>query len=55
VAGAVAHLWLSGVDIDWTAYHADRRPRKVTAPKYAFQRTSYWIDPPSDAPGGRAI
>ncbi len=55
VAGAVARLWLSGVDVDWAAYHEGRQPRKVTAPKYAFQRTSYWIDPPSDAPGGRAI
>lgn len=54
IAYTLARLWLSGVDIDWAAYHAGRQPRKVSAPRYAFQRTSYWIDPPADAPVGRA-
>jgi acyl transferase domain-containing protein len=54
IADTLARLWLSGVDIDWQAYHAGRRPRKVSAPRYAFQHTSYWIDPPADAPVGRA-
>jgi acyl transferase domain-containing protein len=55
LADALAQLWLSGVDIDWHAYHDGRQPHKTTVPKYSFQRTRYWIDPPSDATGGRAI
>jgi acyl transferase domain-containing protein len=54
-ADVLARLWLSGVDIDWGAYHEGRRPRKVDVPKYGFQRTSHWIDPPTDAAGRRAI
>ena len=55
VADVLARLWLSGVDIDWSAYHEGRRPRKVSAPRYPFQRTRHWIDPPTDAAGRRAI
>jgi acyl transferase domain-containing protein len=55
VADALARLWLSGVDIDWPAYHEGRQARKVSLPRYAFQRTRHWIDPPADAAGGRAI
>jgi acyl transferase domain-containing protein len=54
-ADVLAQLWLSGVDIDWHAYHEGRSPRKVAVPQYGFQRTSYWIDPPTDAAGRRAI
>jgi polyketide synthase PksN len=55
VADVLARLWLSGVDIDWHAYHEGRHPRKVSVPKYTFQRTRYWIDPPVDVAGRRAI
>lgn len=53
-ADVLARLWLSGVDIDWSAYHAGRAPRKVSVPKYSFQRTRYWIEPPAEARGVRA-
>ncbi|MGB3443396.1 MAG: polyketide synthase [Actinophytocola sp.] len=54
-ADALAQLWLAGADIDWHAYHEGRSPRKVSVPKYSFQRARHWIDPPTDAAGGRAI
>ncbi|HYQ65459.1 type I polyketide synthase [Actinophytocola sp.] len=54
-ADVLAELWLSGVDIDWHAHHEGRCPRKVAVPRYGFQRTSYWIDPPTDAAGRRAV
>ncbi|MFE0678797.1 type I polyketide synthase [Streptomyces sp. NPDC058867] len=41
---AVSRLWVSGVDVDWPAYFADRNPRRVDLPTYAFQRDHYWID-----------
>jgi acyl transferase domain-containing protein len=55
VADVLARLWLSGVDIDWHAYHEGRHPRKVSVPKYGFERTRHWIDPPTDVAGRRAI
>lgn len=54
-ADVLARQWLSGVDIDWHAHHEGRSPRKVSVPKYSFQRSRHWIDPPTDAAGGRAI
>jgi acyl transferase domain-containing protein len=54
-ADVLARQWLSGVDIDWRAHHEGRSPRKVSVPKYDFQRSRHWIDPPTDAAGGRAI
>ncbi|MBB4909442.1 beta-ketoacyl synthase N-terminal-like domain-containing protein [Actinophytocola algeriensis] len=55
IADVLARLWLAGARIDWRAYHEGRSPRKVSAPKYSFQRSRHWIDPPTDAAGGRAI
>ncbi len=52
---ALGKLWLSGVDIDWTAYHAGRMPLKTTVPDYPFERQSYWIDPPSSTRARPAV
>ncbi|GIJ48807.1 hypothetical protein Val02_56930 [Virgisporangium aliadipatigenens] len=46
---AIAGLWLAGVDVDWAAYHAPDRPRRVTLPTYPFQGERYWIDAPARA------
>ena len=54
-AEVLARLWLAGADVDWRAYHEGRSPRKVSVPKYSFQRSRHWIDPPTDAAVGRAI
>jgi acyl transferase domain-containing protein len=54
-ATALARQWLSGAAVDWHAHHEGRSPRKVSVPKYSFQRSRHWIDPPTDAAGGRAI
>ncbi|HEU5107866.1 MAG TPA: SDR family NAD(P)-dependent oxidoreductase, partial [Micromonosporaceae bacterium] len=47
LAEALAKLWLSGVHIDWSAYHEDRLPQKVSVPAYPFEHQRYWIDPPA--------
>ncbi|WP_181008754.1 type I polyketide synthase, partial [Streptomyces sp. SM12] len=51
----VSRLWLTGVELDWAAYHgrgaatagAHRgvQPRRVPLPTYPFQRQRYWIEP----------
>jgi acyl transferase domain-containing protein len=44
---SLGQLWLSGVDIDWTSFYADRQCQRVPLPTYPFERQRYWIDPPS--------
>ncbi|RJQ76180.1 type I polyketide synthase [Amycolatopsis panacis] len=51
LAEALGRLWLSGVDIDWRAYHAGRAPRKTSLPGYVFDHESYWIEPSPHAAG----
>ncbi|MFJ1586523.1 beta-ketoacyl synthase N-terminal-like domain-containing protein [Streptomyces sp. NPDC088197] len=51
---ALSRLWLTGVDLDWAAYHgrAERTaelhrgfaPGRVPLPTYPFQRQRYWIE-----------
>ena len=43
---SLGHLWLRGGHVDWKAFHADERRRRVPLPTYAFDRQRYWIDPP---------
>ncbi len=40
----VGKLWLAGVSIDWQAFHAPVRPRRVPLPTYAFERQRHWIE-----------
>ncbi|GAA1173675.1 hypothetical protein GCM10009664_46060 [Kitasatospora gansuensis] len=45
---AVGRLWQqSTVEIDWDAFRATSRPRRVSLPGYPFQRSRYWIGPDS--------
>jgi phthiocerol/phenolphthiocerol synthesis type-I polyketide synthase D len=37
-------LYVQGAPVDWSAYAAPRRARKIALPTYPFQRESYWID-----------
>ncbi|WP_433789722.1 SDR family NAD(P)-dependent oxidoreductase [Actinoplanes sp. CA-252034] len=39
---AVARLFVSGVAVDWTAFHDGVRPAAL--PTYAFQRQRYWLE-----------
>src|SRR5258706_2084498 len=41
--GALGRLWLSGIDVDWTALHAGERRRRVSLPTYPFERQRYSI------------
>jgi acyl transferase domain-containing protein len=58
-AEALAHglgrLWTRGVEIDWEAYHAGERRRRVPLPSYPFQRHRYWIEPGREAPAAAAL
>jgi len=56
VADATGHLWVAGVDVDWSALHRGRR-RRVPLPTYPYERTRYWVDPDEDdvAPSGPVL
>lgn len=41
---AVARLWTTGVDVDWTATREGRTGRTVPLPGYPFQRKRFWVD-----------
>jgi acyl transferase domain-containing protein len=41
---ALGQLWQAGVTIDWAAFHADERVRRVPLPTYPFEKQRYWID-----------
>ncbi|HEY0385267.1 MAG TPA: KR domain-containing protein, partial [Pyrinomonadaceae bacterium] len=43
---ALGRLWLSGVRVDWHAFHAHERRQRQQLPTYPFERQRYWIDPP---------
>ncbi len=46
--GSLARLWLAGVEVDWSGFHAHERRRRVPLPTYPFQRQRYWVEPRQD-------
>jgi phthiocerol/phenolphthiocerol synthesis type-I polyketide synthase E len=50
----IGRLWLSGVEIDWSAFYANERRRRVPLPTYPFERERYWIEPKAQTPGTSA-
>ena len=47
---ALGRLWTAGIAIDWRAFHADARPRRLPLPTYAFERRRCWPDDTITAP-----
>ena len=42
---ALGKLWAAGLEVDWSAFNAGCRRRRISLPTYPFERTRYWIDP----------
>jgi phthiocerol/phenolphthiocerol synthesis type-I polyketide synthase E len=38
-------LWLAGARIDWAAFYAAEKRRRLPLPGYAFERERYWVEP----------
>jgi acyl transferase domain-containing protein len=51
ISTTLARLWLGGLEIDWAAYHAQERRRRLPLPTYPFERKRYWIEASETAPG----
>ena len=47
VLDAAGSLWTAGVAVDWRAFHSGMSRRRVALPTYPFERTRYWVEPPS--------
>ncbi|HEY1750197.1 MAG TPA: type I polyketide synthase [Caulobacteraceae bacterium] len=43
MTAALAGLWSRGAAVDWSAFHAPDRRRRVAAPTYPFRRERHWI------------
>ncbi|MGD9488078.1 MAG: beta-ketoacyl synthase N-terminal-like domain-containing protein [Calditrichaceae bacterium] len=37
-------IWLSGKEINWSAFYRDEIRNKISLPTYPFERQRYWID-----------
>ena len=46
---ALGRAWARGASIDWTAFYAGERRRRVPLPTYPFERQKYWIEPDEEA------
>jgi acyl transferase domain-containing protein len=42
----LGRLWLTGVQVDWTAFYAQEHRHRVPLPTYPFERRRYWVEPP---------
>jgi amino acid adenylation domain-containing protein len=47
IQDALATLWSSGLPVDWKAFYAGERRRRVSLPTYPFARTPHWVEPPA--------
>ena len=52
---ALGKLWLAGVAVDWQAFSAGERRRRVPLPTYAFEREKYWPERTTRAPSRAAL
>jgi acyl transferase domain-containing protein/acyl carrier protein len=43
---SLGRLWLSGVSLDWHAFHRRDRRRRIHLPVYPFERQRYWAELP---------
>jgi acyl transferase domain-containing protein/acyl carrier protein len=44
LVGALAQVWVRGVDVDWSRAFEGSGARRARLPSYAFQRRRYWLD-----------
>lgn len=45
ILGAMGHLWLAGVPIDWENFYDRETRHRVALPTYPFERKRFWVEP----------
>ena len=51
---SLGHLWLAGVEVDWSAFYSQEQRYRVPLPTYPFERKRYWISPPKPGESEKA-
>ncbi len=47
---ALGHYWVNGGKVDWELMHAGKTPRRISLPKYPFEKVRCWYTVYKDAP-----
>ncbi|MCA1613889.1 MAG: SDR family NAD(P)-dependent oxidoreductase, partial [Acidobacteria bacterium] len=47
---AAGRAWLEGVRLEWPAFYAGERRRRVPLPTYPFERQRYWVEASRETP-----
>jgi len=55
LAAAVGRLWTAGIRIDWFAFHAESKRRRISLPTYPFERRRHWAAPVAVAAESRPL
>ncbi|HEV3272930.1 MAG TPA: SDR family NAD(P)-dependent oxidoreductase [Candidatus Methylacidiphilales bacterium] len=45
ILSTLGNLWVNGLPVDWKAFHAHERLRRIPLPTYSFQRKKFWMGP----------
>jgi thioesterase domain-containing protein/acyl carrier protein len=48
---AVGELWAAGGEVDWGAFYAGQKRRRVPLPTYPFAGDRHWLEPPKKGTG----
>jgi FkbH-like protein len=40
----LAKLWVSGIKVEWSLLHNNRKGRRISLPTYPFAREKYWVN-----------
>ena len=41
----LGQLWLAGVEVNWSDFHAIKQRHRIPLPTYPFERKRYWVEP----------
>lgn len=41
---AAGHLWIAGINLDWSNFYRNEKRRRIPLPAYPFERKRYWIE-----------
>jgi len=52
---AAGRLWTAGAGIDWSAFQAQSKRRRISLPTYPFDRCRFWITPAAAATESRPL
>lgn len=40
----LGHLWLYGIQVDWSGFYANQKRHRIPLPTYPFERKKYWVE-----------